>query len=157
MAKANLYAMAVGVKAYMTANLPAQLRLIEAELADGVKLPNPATHSLGIADLLANTAARPLVCYVLTVVEHDPQIMAEWRTVSLDILVDLVNSQADSLELVLLRYADAVSNLIAADRSIGGACNLSWISDMKLGHPGGDDKGKAVLITTVQMQQEVLD
>jgi len=154
MSKANLYAMVTGLKTYVTAGLPAQLRLVELELADGVKLPDPKVHVLGWSDPFTSTDY-PMVSYMAATPELDPVIMTEWLNPEIDIMVSLVHAKPETLELILLRYYDALTNLIRADRSIGGACDNSFFTGQALGHPGGDDKGHAILYLTLKMEKEI--
>ncbi len=154
MSKANLYAMVNGLKTYVTTGLPAQLHLVELELADGVKLPDPKLHFLGWCDPFTATDY-PMICYIAATPELDPVIMAEWLNPEIDIMVSLNHSKPETLEKILLRYYDALTNLIRVDRSIGGICDNSYFTGQALGHPGGDDKTHAILYLTLKMLKEI--
>ncbi len=153
MAKANIANLVTGTKAFFLANLPAQLRLIETEKADGVALPDPKIHLIGFSDLFTGTDY-PLVCYVADTMAFDMEQMAEWRNPEIDILVSLVHSRPETLETILLRYSDAWVNCLAADRSLGGICDFSYFTEMDWGHPGGDDKTHAVLAMKLHIDKE---
>jgi hypothetical protein len=156
MAKANIRAMVHGLKTFVTANLPAQLRLIEAELADGIKLPDPAQHFVGFRNLFVDTMPFPRICYVVDSLNPDTDApMVDWTNPEVDILVSFTHSNPETLEEILLRYSDAFNNLVHSDRTIGGVSIISYITAMDWAHPGGDDKTHAALFLTLQMRREV--
>jgi hypothetical protein len=156
MAKANIRNMVVGLKTFVTANLPAQLRLIELELADGIKLPDPQVHFVGFRNLFTDTFLFPRICYVCDALNPDiGGPMVDWTNPDVDILVSFTHSNPDTLEEILLRYSDAFNNLIISDRTIGGVSILSYLTAMDWGHPGGDDKGHAALFMTLRMEREI--
>lgn len=153
---ANLYDMTVGLKTFVTAGIPAKLRLIELELADGVALPDPKLHVLGYRDLFTSTDY-PLLCYIAaSMTAEDGAMHGEWLNLNVSVLASFVHAKPEVLEKIILRYADAFMNLIGSDESIGGVCHTSRLTDIDWGHPGGDDKSHGVIALNVFMQKEIV-
>lgn len=152
--KANLRDMVHGLKDFVEAGLPAQLRLVETELANGIALPDPKIHHVGFMDPF--TAQNlPLIYYLALFPETEQVIQAEWLDPRIEILTVLTHSKPATLEEMLLEYFDAQLNLFASDRSCGGHCDNSEVVEQQLGHPGGDDATHAVIALTIQMHKLV--
>ncbi len=154
--KAHIWSMFNGLKSFITSGLPAQLRAIEAEIGDGIVLPDPAKHVLGYADLF-NSDRYPLVCYIWgnTPVEGQTTKSDELSPLAL-ILVSFRHSNPDTLESILLRYPSAFLNLCGADPGLGGTCETSQIEMIDPGHPGGETKEHGVIAISLRMFYEAL-
>lgn len=152
--KANLSDMVHGLKDFVEAGLPAQLRLVETEVGNAIPLPDPRIHRVGWADPFTAQDV-PQIYYLAAFPETEQIIQAEWLSPRIEVFTVLVHSDSAVLEEILLEYFDALLNLFASDRSCGGHCDNSEIVEQQLGHPGGDDATHGVIALTIQMHKLV--
>lgn len=154
---AHIWGMFDGLKAYVEDGLPDRLREVEAELDDGVTLPDPKLHVLGYSDLFSSNAY-PLICYVAAEGPVEPGAShSNWLNPLAMILVSLHENRPEVLEKILLRYSDAFVSLLSSDESLGGVCDTSQLESIDWGHGGGEDKTHAVLALSLRMTKEVRD
>lgn len=149
--KANFYRMILDTKAFFEVELPAQLRLLETEVG-GITLPDPVKHIVGYEDLFSGKC--PRICYVSATAAAEAESQGEYLANPLiTILAAFTNEKPDVLEQVLLLYTDAFANAVESDEGLGGACDISQIETIDWGHPGGDDKTKAVLALGLRLEK----
>ncbi len=155
MAKANIYNMVNGLKSYIQADLPAQLRLIEAEIGGGLTLPDPVDYVLGYRDPF-NAREYPLVEVVGTDIMAEPGgiTAATWRQPEVDVILAFKHSDPEKLEMWLLLYADAMFNLLDTDAGFHAICDTSQTVTGKLFHGAPGDQSVAIFMITVGMNKE---
>lgn len=156
MSKRNIYDMILGVKTHFVNMFPGHLRIIETDVGGGLRLTDPAEYAIGYRDPYTS-AHYPLFCFIATDVSSEASANhAENLQPSIDILLAINNSKPDELEENLLLYADAIRNLIGDDESLGGTCQYSEITGIRLFHGALEAKNQAVVIVTISIYSEIV-
>lgn len=153
MSYANIHAMMSGLKTYVQAQLPARLALVETEL--GTTITDLADHVLGYREALSSDRY-PIAFFVASsATPEDSAQHGQWLVLEADIVIAYRHSQPAALETALLGYSDALRNLVGADESLGGLCDVAAITyiDWYHGAPGAKDIG--VVVVSISMRSEL--
>jgi hypothetical protein len=151
--KANMYALMVGLKTFIAANLPTYLRLVEAEI--GIAITDPADHVMGYREALS-ADRYPTAFYIAADASPEPSGQgSQWLPLSADLIVAYRHSTPATLEKALLGYADALLDLVGDNVDLGGICDVSQITyiDFFHGAPGAKDIG--VVVASITMRSEI--
>jgi len=148
--------MVLGLAAFLKAQLPSYITAVQTAAGDGKVIPPPAGDPLvGYRDY-SNAPAYPFVCVVLASGLVDPQAGgAQWVDATVDIGVALVASEPTLLEKLLLRYLDALINLVGENEGIGGVCDMSQVTGFDCGHGALGEKSAGTVVVTVTMRKEI--
>lgn len=144
-----------GLKDYLEANLGTYLINIETDAADGIELGTP-TYELGYKDIFGRNRY-PAVLVVLDYVEQEESgAGSAWLSAHADVVIAVTASSPDVLSKKLMRYMDAVYQLIGENESLGGLCLVSSFegSDFLYGAPGAKDFG--VVTISIKMTNDIL-
>jgi hypothetical protein len=147
--------MADGLKDYLETNLGTYLTAIETDAADGISLGTP-TYELGYKDIFGRNKY-PAVLVVLDYVSQEESgAGSAWLLANIDVVVAVTASSPDVLSKKLMRYMDAVYQLIGENESLGGLCLVSSFegSDFLYGAPGAKDFG--VVTISIKLTNDIL-
>jgi hypothetical protein len=150
---ANIHAMMNGLKSYVQAQLPARLTQVETEI--GTTITDLVDHVLGYREALSSDRYPVAFFVASSATPEDSAQHGEWFALEADIVIAYRHSTPAGLETALLGYADAVRNLVGADESLGGLCDVAEITyiDWYHGAPGAKDIG--VVVVSIAMRIEL--
>ena len=147
--------MTEGLKVFLEDNLGTYLTAIETAAADSIDLGTP-TYELGYKDIFGRNKY-PAVLIVLDFVEQEESgAGSAWLSAHIDIVVAVTASSPDVLSKKLMRYMDAVYQLLGESEDLGGVCLLSGFegSDFLYGAPGAKDFG--VVTISIKITNDIL-
>lgn len=146
--------MVTGAATYIQNNFATYLSAISTAAGDGIDLGAP-TYSTGYKDIFGRTKY-PAILFVPDYIEQEPSgAGCEWLSVHMDILSVITASKPDVLTTKLMRYIDAMCDLVRENETLGGACLTSEFvgSDFLPGPAGAEDIG--VVVISIKLTKEV--